>query len=60
MCSIRPLKEYFVYEQGELVNYLMTSVGYISIVHSGAQSMTVVDKGCDDCDFYLYVTRRVI
>ena len=47
MCSIRPLKDYFVYKQGELVNYLMISIGYISIVHPGVQSMTIVDKGCD-------------
>ena len=51
MCSIRPLKGYFVYEQGEMVNYLITSTGYISIVHHGLQSMTIVDKGCDDYDF---------
>ena len=59
MCSIRPLKEYFVYKQGKLANYLMTSIGYISEVHPGAQSMTIVDKGCNDYDFYLYMTRRL-
>ena len=40
-----------LYEQGELVNQLITSIGYISIVYPGAQSVTIINKGCDDYDF---------
>ena len=46
MCRIKPLKGYLANEEGELVNYLMTSFRYISIVHPSAQSMTIVGKGC--------------